>query len=163
MNILVVSDSHGDTDLLYDIVSRNRTVDLVIHLGDNLKDMGEVMRDFPTVARLGVLGNCDFASRYIDPKSEGTFTAEGRKIFYTHGHKYNVTYGLDYLVSNAKFNGCNIVLFGHTHVAMSENISDVLVVNPGSISRPRDGSRGTYARLEIHDNNVKCEIVEVEK
>lgn len=164
MKILVVSDSHGDTDLLYDIVSRNRLwADLVIHLGDNLKDINEVMRDFPTIAHLGVLGNCDFASMYIEPRSEGTFTAERRKIFYTHGHKYNVNYGLEYLVSNAKLKECNVVLYGHTHVSLCQEINGVLVVNPGSISRPRDGGGGSYARLEINDDNISCKIIEVEK
>ena len=164
MNILVVSDSHGDVELLHDIISRNRArCDLVIHLGDNLLDINEVMRDFPTVAHLGVLGNCDFASMYADARNEGTFTAEGRRIFYTHGHKYNVGFGLEYLAANAKLHKCNIALYGHTHVALCEEINGVLVINPGSISRPRDASGGTYARLVIDGDKAVCETVEVTK
>lgn len=162
MRIIVVSDSHGDVDLLHDIVSRNRgNCDLVIHLGDNLKDINEVMRDFPMIAKLGVLGNCDFASMYLDARIEGTFSVEGKRIFYTHGHKYNVGFGIEYLVSNAKFNNCNIALYGHTHVAVCEECNGVLVINPGSISRPRDGSGGTYAIIDINDGKVYYSIEEV--
>ena len=163
MNILIFSDTHGDTEKMYDIVSKNRLkTDLVIHLGDYLKDAGEVMRNFSTIAFLGVLGNCDFASMYADAKHEAFFTAEKVRIFYTHGHKYNVNYGNEYLASNAKFNGCKIALYGHTHVALNEEINGVTVINPGSISSPRDGSCGTYAYLTVDGENFKCEILEVE-
>ena len=40
MKILVFSDTHGDVSLMKDVVSRNRyDTDLVIHLGDHLKDL----------------------------------------------------------------------------------------------------------------------------
>ncbi|MBE6681512.1 MAG: metallophosphoesterase [Ruminococcaceae bacterium] len=164
MKILVVSDTHGDTELLYSIVSKYRAnTDLVIHLGDNLKDINEVMRDFPTIAKLGVLGNCDFASMYLDPVSEGCFTAEKRRIFYTHGHKYHVDYGSERLAANAKYKGADIVLYGHTHVALCKEQNGVLVINPGSLSRPRDNTNGTYVRLEVSGSDVKYDIIEVEK
>ncbi len=164
MNILVVSDTHGDTEMLRDIISKNRAwCDLCIHLGDHLKDAQEVMLDFPTIAFLGVMGNCDYPSMYRNQMYEGVFTAEKRRIFYTHGHKYNVKFGKEYLVSNAKFNGADVALFGHSHEAFCEEIGGVLVVNPGSTSFPRDGSCGTYAKLVIIDDKIKCEIKEVEK
>ena len=37
------------------------------------------------------------------------------------------------------------------------------VINPGSISLPRDGTGGTYCVMEIDGSNVKYEIKEVEK
>lgn len=162
MRILVVSDTHGDIDRLYDVVSKYRlSVDIVLHLGDNLSDAENVMRDFPTIAFLGVKGNCDFSYMLSDAKNEGCFTAEGRRIFYTHGHRYNVNYGTEYLVSNAKFNRCDIALYGHTHIRLCEEQNGVLVVNPGSLSRPRDNSNGSYCVLDIKDTKVKCEILEV--
>lgn len=164
MKILVVSDTHGDVELLHDIVSKHRlSVDLVIHLGDNITDGNSVMADFPEVAFLGVKGNCDYYNLFSDSKYEGTFNADGRRIFYTHGHKYNVNFGVEYLVSNVKFNGCNVALFGHTHVGFAEEINGVLVINPGSLSRPRDATNGTYCILDISENSVNYKIVEVEK
>ncbi len=164
MKILIFSDTHGDVLTMKEIIGRNRSnVDLVIHLGDHLKDLQSVMIDFPTIASLGVLGNCDFASMYFGAKFEGTFTVENRKIFYTHGHKYNVKFGHDYIVSNAKFNNADVVLYGHSHVAVFEEFGGVTVINPGSLSFPRDGSRGTYALLEIANGRLKCEIKEIEE
>lgn len=163
MKILVVSDSHGNTKLLYDIVSRNRTCDLVIHLGDNTTDGSSVMSDFPTMAFLTVLGNCDLGVSLNNINPEGTFTAEGRRIFYTHGHRYNVNFGNDVLVYQAKMKNADIALYGHTHVSLAEEKGGVLVINPGSISLPRDGTCGTYCILEINGKDVKYQICEVQQ
>ena len=74
MKILVFSDTHGDVSLMKDVVSRNRyDTDLVIHLGDHLKDLQSVMMDYPTIASIGVLGNCDFASMHPGAQFEGVF------------------------------------------------------------------------------------------
>ena len=162
MKILIVSDTHGNIELLESVIKRYRlSVDMVIHLGDHLADFNGVMQDFPTMARLGVLGNCDFAWMQTGARFEGSFSAENRRIFYTHGHKYNVKYGLEYIISNAKLNKCDIVLFGHTHVSMCEEINGVLVINPGSLAYPRDNSNGSYALLTISGSNASCEILEV--
>lgn len=163
MKLLVFSDTHGSTDVLHDIISRNKlNCDIVIHLGDNLRDAQEVMCDFPEIAFLGVLGNCDYPLLYANEKYEGAFTAENRRLFYTHGHKFNVNYGIEYLVSNAKFNNADIALYGHTHVAMCKEMSGITVINPGSLSLPRDRSNGTYACIEILREKTVCRIVEVE-
>jgi len=88
MKILIVSDSHGNTELLKNIVGMNRTCDLIIHLGDNAYDCDEIKREFPTMALLSVIGNCDLGFSLNNVNTEGSFTAEGRRIFYTHGHRY---------------------------------------------------------------------------
>jgi len=45
---------------------------------------------------------------------------------------------------------------------MCKEVSGVTVINPGSLSMPRDGSNGTYACIEILDEKTVCRIVEVE-
>lgn len=164
MKILVFSDTHGDTAVMREIISRNQyDTDLVIHLGDHLKDLQGVMLDFQNIASLGVLGNCDFASMYQNAHYEGTFTAEKRRIYYTHGHKFNVKSGHEYIVSNAKYNKADVVLYGHSHVALYEEKNGVIIINPGSLTFPRDGSKGTYAKLEIVNDNLKCKIMEIDE
>ncbi len=163
MKILVVSDTHRETSALSWLLKKFRgRVDLLLHLGDCVSDAQEVMKDFPTVAFLGVLGNCDYRSGIGNFAYEGSFSAENKRIFYTHGHKYNVNFGLEYLASNAKMNGADIVFYGHTHVSHAELLGNVLVINPGSLTNPRDGSKGTYAYVEIDRDNVKYKISEVE-
>ena len=163
MKILVVSDSHGSRELLNSIVLKHKdSIDLMIHLGDNLVDGIDVSRSFPTVAFLGVLGNCDYASMYADAHYEGSFLAEGVRIFYTHGHKYNVDYGIEFLALNAKLKGASIALYGHTHVAKICDSMGITVINPGSISRPRDNSGGSYAIIDIKDSKTSYKIYEVQ-
>lgn len=159
--ILVVSDSHGNTELLKRIVTENSSCELVIHLGDNAADANEVMRDFQTKANLSVLGNCDMGYFLDKVNYDGTFSVEERRIFYTHGHKYNAS--VDMMVAQAKMKNADIVLYGHTHVSFAEEIRGVLVINPGSISLPRDGTNGTYCVIEIDGKKVKHEIKEVER
>ena len=162
MNILVVSDTHRKTDTLYDVVAKYRSaIDLVIHLGDCYNDLQSVMVDFPTIASLSVLGNCDYNCFDASVKYEGTFKADQRRIFYTHGHKYNVKAGLEYLVFNAKIKDADIVLYGHTHIKQAVEKNGVLVINPGSLSSPRDNSKPSYALLEICGYDVSYDILEV--
>jgi putative phosphoesterase len=164
MKILVFSDTHGDVSSMHEIISRHRhDTDLVVHLGDHYKDLESVMLDFPQIAHLGVLGNCDFAFMSQNAKYEGAFTAENRRIFYTHGHKFNVKAGHEYIISNAKFNNADVVLYGHTHIACYEEKNGVVVINPGSLSSPRDGSGGTYAVIKNNGKELKCEIKEIDE
>ena len=79
MKILVFSDTHGNVEAMHEVISRHRyDADLVIHLGDHFKDLQSIMLDFPMIAYLGVLGNCDFSFVSHNAKYEGTFTEIGR-------------------------------------------------------------------------------------
>lgn len=165
MKILVFSDTHGSTYKMHEIISRKRAVaDLVIHLGDNTRDLDEVSRDFPTIAFLGVRGNCDFAVREDDYPSFRTFTYDGHKFFITHGHMQGVKskqYAL--LALEAKKNGCDVALFGHTHIGVHTEINGVTVFNPGSISSPRDFTGGTYGIVTIEKSKLTFEIIDTGK
>lgn len=161
MKILVFSDTHGSTYKMQEIIGRKRAVtDLVIHLGDNTRDLDQVSRDFPTIAFLGVRGNCDFAVGDDYPISR-TFTYDGHKFFITHGHTQGVKskqYAL--LALEAKKNGCAVALFGHTHVGAHKEINGVTVFNPGSLSNPRDFTGGTYGIITIENTKITFEIVD---
>ena len=45
--------------------------------------------------------------------------------------------------------GADVAVFGHTHVAIEQIIDGVLIVNPGSISRPRDAANGSFMMLDL--------------
>ena len=57
------------------------------------------------------------------------------------------------LLEEAKTNGCNIVIYGHTHrPLMDDTDGEVLVLNPGSISFPRqEGKHPSYMVMEIDE------------
>ena len=56
----------------------------------------------------------------------------------THGHNYNVNYGLMNLSYKAEEENAQIVLYGHTHRYNVDYINNIFFLNPGSVSRPRD-------------------------
>ncbi len=50
----------------------------------------------------------------------------------------------------------DVLLMGHTHVPMREEVDGTLVANPGSVGQPRDGDpRAAYAVLEVEDGEVR--------
>ena len=159
MKILVFSDTHGYTTKMHEIISRKRAdTDLVIHLGDHYRDVEEVSRDFPAIAFLGGRGNCDFLVNDNYHQSR-TFTYNGHKFFLNHGHMQAVkhdSYAL--LTLEAKKNGSDVALFGHTHVNTHKEVNGVTVFNPGSISSPRDFTGGTYGIITIENGKIKFEI-----
>ncbi len=61
-------------------------------------------------------------------------------------------YTLDALLNAAYFAGADIVLFGHTHRALSETMQGLYVVNPGTAGV---GAMCTYACIETRDGAIR--------
>ena len=100
------------------------------------------------MVRLAVAGNNDFFS---DLPREDEILLEGHKIMVTHGHNYGVSMDLYGVSEEAAARGCEIVCFGHTHKPVVEKKNGVLVINPGSLSFPRqEGRRPSYAVMELY-------------
>ncbi len=56
------------------------------------------------------------------------------------------------IVREAKGQGCDIVMFGHTHRPLLDYSRDIIVVNPGSLSYPRqEGRKPSYVVMEIDE------------
>ena len=56
------------------------------------------------------------------------------------------------LVENAQAKGCKIAMYGHTHMPLIENEDGILVINPGSLTYPRQrGRRPSYAVMQIEE------------
>lgn len=64
-----------------------------------------------------------------------------KKILLTHGHEFYVDFEFDTISIYAKKQNCSIVVFGHTHVPLLKEANGILLINPGSTSRPRMGSK----------------------
>ncbi|MEJ9149952.1 metallophosphoesterase [Bacillus smithii] len=143
MKLLVVSDSHGDTEILKDLKARyEQEMDAMFHCGDSeLPADSEVMKGY-----IVVRGNCDMDDRYpYDIVEE----IKGKRIFMTHGHRYDVKASFSKLKQKAKANKADFVFFGHSHQAVAEKIGETLFLNPGSILLPRGRKERTYAIVEL--------------
>lgn len=58
----------------------------------------------------------------------------------------------------AKSAEADVLVFGHTHLPYAKEVAGVLLVNDGSVGKPKDGdARAGYVMLHIGDE-VKVEI-----
>ncbi|MBC2582727.1 metallophosphoesterase [Clostridium sp. DJ247] len=153
MLIGVISDTHRYTWIIKDIIENLKSCDMIIHLGDNVQDVDEILKYYkgPIV---NVKGNCDFA---VDVPSERTENIEGKKFLITHGHIFDVKYDLSRLRYRALEIEADIVLFGHTHVSKISFEDGIWFVNPGSPILSRDGFN-SVATIEIVDGKVNPSI-----
>lgn len=173
---LVISDSHGNPKILQSIIaSFGKQCDFMCFCGDGIRDLVETLEfaffddnfneSFPPVLYF-VKGNGDnsTATIFTDQRIPivvpefQEFTVAGKKIFLTHGHRYGVYYGIKDLRAEAINRGCDIVWYGHTHVANSRR-SHVTkngkeeflgILNPGSCAEARGGMPNTFAIVDVH-------------
>ena len=154
MRILVVSDTHRDSYALREAILSQPTAEVVIHLGDGADEADDMKLAFPEKMFLQVRGNCDWGS--VLP-AFGDITLDGKHIFYTHGNNYNVKYGMYQVCSAARDHKADILLFGHTHQAMTDYDDGLYMMNPGSLN----GSRGTYGILDITKAGIVTNIIAI--
>lgn len=148
--ILIVSDSHGrETSLKRAVGNMGKFLDLMIHLGDSQRSPDRLagMVDCPVEM---VKGNCD--GMYMLPATK-IIEIGPHKALLTHGHRYGGSAGISQMVEMAQANGADIVMFGHTHVPLLEQHDGITVLNPGSISQPRqEGGRPSYMVMTVEED-----------
>ncbi|MDD6302112.1 MAG: YfcE family phosphodiesterase [Bacillales bacterium] len=136
MKIVVISDSHGDFDIVRKIALSNPNADIYLHLGDS-----QLENDYYLDPFVSCKGNCDYFSSF--PNYRIIHTPYGN-IYAEHGHLHSYI-NKDFLIKH----NCKIYLFGHSHIHYEKQEDDFYFLNPGSVSLPRDGTSGTYLILDI--------------
>ncbi|MBE6904251.1 MAG: metallophosphoesterase [Ruminococcaceae bacterium] len=152
MNILVISDTHGETQDAVEIIKKHNP-DIVFHLGDLVSDAQKIREAFDKEYFYFVSGNND----YFQALNEQNVEFEGKRIFACHGHHYGVKNGLSYLYNAAKERKADIVLFGHTHMPLVTYMGNILVVNPGCLNR-RYSKKGTYSIVTVQKDKINAQI-----
>lgn len=154
MKILAIGDTHGKLNKLRDVFPKLKEIDLIIHTGDYYGDRTSIEKEFgiPVIA---VQGNCDGCNK----ENFEIISTEFGNIFLTHGHIENVKYQLNTLIYKALENNCKAAVFGHTHRALIDEANGIKLVNPGSLTLPRDGSDGSYAIIRTSENSLDASIV----
>ena len=156
MKILVISDTHGDTNKAEEAIRSNKEVSLIIHLGDYFRDAQKLSGMFPNIPVEYIYGNSDFMVENVP--AEKLLEVCGKKIFITHGHRYSVKWDYGRLYRKAEELKADMILFGHTHVPEIIEKDDVFLLNPGSTSDPRDESDESYAIIDIVGDKVVPKI-----
>ncbi len=156
MRILALSDTHDKIAVAIDAIHKHLdNIDLVVHLGDYIKDAKVISREF-NIPFLKVGGNGDRTNSCDNNAYVMTDSPYG-KILLTHGHLDNVNLGLANIYYKTKEMDCKVVIFGHTHSPVFEQKDDIYLINPGSISFPRSTEQGTYFILNIDKDKITKE------
>ncbi len=142
MKILIVSDSHGNDEILRELYKMYPNMDYYLHAGDS---QSSLMAIYPFDS---VLGNCDFYDFDLVRKIS---TPKGYLLM-RHYPKY----------SKEEIKDVKFFIHGHTHVARVIKENELYVICPGSVSLPRDGTNGTYMIIEINENNSTITTFDVE-
>ncbi len=146
MRILIVSDTHGRDKAFLSLYSQLEPLDMVIHLGD-LEGSEDKLAKKIKCPFYAVAGNNDY---FTSLPAEQEIMIGKYKAFLCHGHRYQVTFGTKYLADEAASRGCDIAMFGHIHRPLIEESDGVTILNPGSISLPRqENHRPSYIMMDI--------------
>ena len=155
MKILVLSDTHHSIDKALEVYRKYDHIDLVIHCGDYVSDALDFQRQ--TAAKVVyVNGNCD---KSFDEKDYQILETECGNLLISHGHMQNVSYSQQSIYYLACENNCIAAIYGHTHIPVNTKWEGVHLINPGSISKPRDGSKGSYALITTSKDGLNCDII----
>lgn len=158
MRLIVFSDSHGNFTALKRVIDLHTEADAYIHLGDGAEEVEMIKMLYHNKKFICVCGNCDVDS---DEKLSRVEVFDNKTVYFTHGHYHNVKYTDNYLIEAAKQSGADIVLYGHTHISREEYLNGIYIMNPGSISKPKNTQRPTYGIVDITNSGILMSIAEL--
>ena len=146
MKVLIVSDTHGRDAALKNLLEKIKPIDLLVHCGD-VEGSEDYIRDLAGCPVQMVAGNNDF---FCDLPREEEFYIGNYHVLLTHGHYYYISMGTQMLKEDARARGFDIVMFGHTHRPCLEQDEGITLLNPGSLSYPRqEGRRPSYMIIDV--------------
>jgi putative phosphoesterase len=171
MKLLIASDIHGSLTFCEKLVQRYKEecCDKLILLGDILyhgprNDLPEGYNPKGVIALLNAMsdeiltvrGNCeaevdDMVLDFNVLAEYAIFYHGKRMLFLTHGHKFNPQ-------NLPKLKKGDVLFNGHTHVSKIEELGDILYVNPGSVSIPKEGTPRGY--IIVDDEKITHKTLE---
>ena len=161
MKIFVASDIHGSAFYCRKMLEayKESKADRLLLLGDILyhgprNDLPKEYAPKEVIAMLNPLkqeiyavrGNCEaevdqMVLEFPVMADYCILSIDGKTLYATHGHVYNQN-NLPPLCEG------DILIHGHTHVLKAEQMEGYILLNPGSVSIPKEGNPPTYAMLE---------------
>lgn len=148
---VVIGDTHRHDGAALTVLEKEKPFDILIHTGD-CEDSEEIYeleaRECGAECRM-VRGNNDDNLLPLDTQ----FCIGPYRTFLTHGHMHRVSLHMDGLLDEVRQESCQILIYGHTHRPLAQNMGGVIVCNPGSISFPRQENRvRTYMVITVDEN-----------
>ncbi len=161
MKLFFISDIHGSLYYTRKALEafKEEKADYIVILGDELyhgarnplpleynpKEVAESLNEYADRI-IAVRGNCDsevdeMVLDFPMMATHSTILYNGRRLFLTHGHIYNGN-------NLPKLREGDVLFYGHTHVPKIEKKENVYVINPGSITLPKENTPNSYGVLE---------------
>lgn len=151
--IILCSDNHGLRQPLEDLTQMYPITDYFIHCGDS------EMHPYEMQGFVSVQGNNDYYNSF---PLEKIVSIGEHQILVVHGHRHMIFGHYEMLAKYAISKGCDVVMFGHTHIPADVTSLGVRCLNPGSIWRNRDGSKPSYMVVQFHGKDIFVEKKEYE-
>ena len=154
MQILVISDTHGRAEGLRRAVRMHENADYIVHCGDGERETDQLLREIPALAPklYFVRGNCDYSSR--SPELMTLDLPFSHRAVIVHGHRYMTGDYRVNLMRLARSQEADLVLFGHLHIRIDENLPGVRLFNPGSAALPRDGQPPSFGLVDVFESGI---------
>ncbi|MEJ6951087.1 phosphodiesterase [Natronospora cellulosivora (SeqCode)] len=169
MNYLILSDTHGSLKAWQKAEKYYDDMDMILHAGDllyhgarnplpegyNTKGLVEKINNCP-LGFLAIKGNVD---SLVDdwvlpyPLSEYSILIDNDlKIAIYHGYQHQTE---DERIDFAKCLGADILIYGHTHLPELKKVDDIILLNPGSMSLPKQENKvPSIAKMENGDISI---------
>ena len=168
MKLFFISDIHGSVYYLNKALDKfkEEKADYIIILGDHLyhgarnplskeynpKKVIEILNNYADII-IAVRGNCDsevdqMVLEFPIMATYSTIFYNNKRLFLTHGHIYNEN-------NLPKLMDGDVFIYGHTHIPKAEKIGNIYVINPGSITFPKENSPHSYGVLEDNIFTIK--------
>lgn len=156
MKVIVISDIHGNDETLSKVIDfmKSEQIDQMIILGDIFNNFYELNATSNAISTLLwsiaskvviIKGNCDstFDQKLLPVNFVNSYemVLGTKRCYFHHGH-LNPPYSSRY----------HIYCQGHTHIYKMIENEGILYLNPGSISRPRDYTNGSF--IVMSENNI---------
>ncbi|MCC6144475.1 MAG: metallophosphoesterase family protein [Candidatus Hydrogenedentes bacterium] len=154
MNIGVMSDTHGNRQLMHAVADRmvqQHHVELIYHLGDDYSDGQELAMAGARVCLVPGLW-CEEYQDWRVPNSR-VDEYQGVRIGCAHAQKD----------LRAIERAADIVMCGHTHVAEVRQQGDSIWLNPGHLKGPMDRNETpSYAVISLVEDAIFVAVYEVD-
>ena len=168
MKVMFVSDIHGSEFYLDQVLEKmeQEQPDQLVLLGDLLyhgprNPLPKQYQPANVATKLNKLknkiiavqGNCDSTvdQMVLDFPITGPFAwifTGKQRIFATHGHEFNEK-------NMPPLSSGDVLIHGHTHIPVTKKVNDIYLLNPGSISLPKEETPHSYGILENNKFIVK--------
>lgn len=168
MKLFFMSDIHGSLYFLKKALEcfKSENADNIIILGDalyhgprnpipedyNPSKVAELLNSYKEKI-IAVRGNCDSEvdQMLLQFPMLGDYAVilyNGIRIFLTHGHIFNPG-------KLPPLSKGDVFVYGHIHVPVADKINDIYILNPSSITSPKENNPNTYGILEDNIFSIK--------